>query len=541
MVVSGWSTVEVCDYPINIRGVHILSNVSDVISSLGKLETPYETLKTVNLEICQATLTARLQEVLSREELGDEHLPNLISCMKKQLEEIHTSFDQQLFKQLFYIFLPHYVQRGLITVKDKLEREELSKLADELLITNSKTAPNTVYALSATPKKYSKPLDTFEILSRVTTSLLTRERRSVSYELVVPIVLNNQNRTFLQQRAPGFLFMIKLLSNKPGLETKIRVGFQYRCSELANHKSGFLIPQSALTQLKQIVSHQIDCRRHTHAKARRLAPERYCIVREEFNSQLQQAIMRPSFNSWSSAQHVVTKKNGGICPNDLLVTSPNESTHETHLCLLFKQLKDYGIQMNIEKSAFEASSDCFLEHTVTGSGITLLKNKCQAICLQLSVNKHTVSPQQAFQPTSARFRLIHINLDGLLPCSDEQPNLISTCDFARTLQENMSKLRPVLLQLQNNSRPLSVKIFHNTLTSLYESIPYKSPYKHYTKVPFQFGVGLEKTVTIDRQDKQNTVSINWGKAAYILKTLTETPCPAPFTKKSVERKICSSL
>ena len=47
-----------------------------------------------------------------------------------------------------------------------------------------------------------------------------------------------------------------------------------------------------------------------HAKVRRLHPGRYKQAKQEFESLLKQSIIHPSCSNWSSAHHVVDKKNG---------------------------------------------------------------------------------------------------------------------------------------------------------------------------------------------------------------------------------------
>ena len=54
--------------------------------------------------------------------------------------------------------------------------------------------------------------------------------------------------------------------------------------------------------------------RPTHAKARRLAPECYKLAKAEFESLMRAGVLRPSSSNWSSALHIVDKKNGEIRP-----------------------------------------------------------------------------------------------------------------------------------------------------------------------------------------------------------------------------------
>ena len=111
----------------------VLSQVSDVIATAAQSETPYEDLKTAILTRLQSSVTARLQELLSKEELGNEKPSDLLRRMKKLLGESYRTFDQTLFHHLFYQRLPPSIQRNLFSVKSKLTIEELAELADEFM------------------------------------------------------------------------------------------------------------------------------------------------------------------------------------------------------------------------------------------------------------------------------------------------------------------------------------------------------------------------------------------------------------------------
>ena len=74
-------------------------------------------------------------------------------------------------------------------------------------------------------------------------------------------------------------------------------------------------PYSASVPIKHHVTHHIETTGPpVRAKARRLAPERYRQAKAEFESLLRQGVVRPSSSNWSSALHVVPKKNGDIRP-----------------------------------------------------------------------------------------------------------------------------------------------------------------------------------------------------------------------------------
>ena len=74
-------------------------------------------------------------------------------------------------------------------------------------------------------------------------------------------------------------------------------------------------PYSASLSVKHYVMHHIETTGPpVHDKACRLAPERYCQAKTEFESLMRQGIVRSSSSNWSSALHVVPKKNGDIQP-----------------------------------------------------------------------------------------------------------------------------------------------------------------------------------------------------------------------------------
>ncbi|KAK8373557.1 hypothetical protein O3P69_016124 [Scylla paramamosain] len=83
----------------------------------------------------QLAVSRRLQELLSKEELSGEKPTDLLRRMKKLLGDKYTSFDKELFLQLFYQRLPPDTQRCLFTVKNKLSVDELATLADEFMAT----------------------------------------------------------------------------------------------------------------------------------------------------------------------------------------------------------------------------------------------------------------------------------------------------------------------------------------------------------------------------------------------------------------------
>ena len=74
-------------------------------------------------------------------------------------------------------------------------------------------------------------------------------------------------------------------------------------------------PYSATRPVKHNVQHFIETTGPpVHAKARRLPPHRFRPAKAEYETLMQQGIIRPSSSNWSSALHIVDKKNGDIRP-----------------------------------------------------------------------------------------------------------------------------------------------------------------------------------------------------------------------------------
>ncbi|KAK8378394.1 hypothetical protein O3P69_011109 [Scylla paramamosain] len=116
-------------------------------------------MKTSKLLFCNAynLVSRRLQELLSKEELGGEKPTDLLRRMKKLLGDKYTSFDKELFLQLFYQRLPPDTQRCLFTVKNKLSVDELATLADEFMATLPQD-PNSYLRACFFPPKPHSPL-----------------------------------------------------------------------------------------------------------------------------------------------------------------------------------------------------------------------------------------------------------------------------------------------------------------------------------------------------------------------------------------------
>lgn len=160
----------------------VLSQVSDIITAASTSEHPYEDLKAALLQRLQSSVTTRLRELLSKEELGSEKPSDLLRRMTQLLGDKYQSFDRDLFKQLFYQRLPPAIQASLFSVKDSLEPDAIAKLADDFMASQP-PAPSVSAVASPEAAVLSKLLEQVSLLQTTVTSLqkqLDDTRRSRS-------------------------------------------------------------------------------------------------------------------------------------------------------------------------------------------------------------------------------------------------------------------------------------------------------------------------------------------------------------------------
>lgn len=65
--------------------------------------------------------------------------------------------------------------------------------------------------------------------------------------------------------------------------------------------------------------------------------------------------------------------------DDILIGSPDEKTHSSHLRQVFTRLRDYGLNIKLSKCIFGAQSLEFLSHTITSEGILPSQSRIEAI------------------------------------------------------------------------------------------------------------------------------------------------------------------
>ena len=144
----------------------VLTKVADVIQKAILSDTAYEDLKTAIISRLESSVSTRLQELLSKEELGNEKPSDLLRRMQRLLSDQYETFDQVLFRQLFYQRLPSEIQRGLFSVKDGLPLEDLARLADDFMSTVQ--AEKTTVSHVSAPTPTSDTLRLAELVSQLT-------------------------------------------------------------------------------------------------------------------------------------------------------------------------------------------------------------------------------------------------------------------------------------------------------------------------------------------------------------------------------------
>ncbi|XP_076036947.1 uncharacterized protein LOC143022564 [Oratosquilla oratoria] len=111
----------------------VLLQVSDTISKAPTSGAPYKDLKQAVLDRLESSEATRLQELLSKEELGNEKPSDLLRRMKRLLGDKYAAFDNSNLLHLFYQCLPPTIQGNLFSAKNKISLDELATLADDFM------------------------------------------------------------------------------------------------------------------------------------------------------------------------------------------------------------------------------------------------------------------------------------------------------------------------------------------------------------------------------------------------------------------------
>lgn len=175
------SSLKKMSHALTLLPHDVLTTLSDVVAASMNSDTPYEDLNNAFTTRLQSSLTARLQELLSKEQLGNGKPSDLLRRMKKLVGNTNH-IDNKLLTHLFYQRLPPSIQRNMFTVKDKLPLEDLAQLADEYMDTTPTEL--TVCNISSTTSEMRElklMMSTLiQQISDLSTLLLSERKRSAS-------------------------------------------------------------------------------------------------------------------------------------------------------------------------------------------------------------------------------------------------------------------------------------------------------------------------------------------------------------------------
>ena len=131
-------------YVITSPSPEIACEVRDLLIQPSE-ERPYDTLKAELIKRTAASEQRKLQQLLSREELGNRKPTQLLRRMKQLLGDHTPITDDAFLKQLFLQRLPANVQMVLASADPSTDLPKLAEMADKI---NEVASPPTVAATS---------------------------------------------------------------------------------------------------------------------------------------------------------------------------------------------------------------------------------------------------------------------------------------------------------------------------------------------------------------------------------------------------------
>lgn len=135
----------------------VAAELDDVLASVSLTEA-YDVLKSAILDRLEISERARIQQLLSEEDLGDRKPSQLLHRMKQLLGDSASQSQQPLLRELFLQRLPQ-AMRMVLAGSDDLALDKLAALADRIADYSAPGHPPVVAA--ATPSQPSR-LDRIE-------------------------------------------------------------------------------------------------------------------------------------------------------------------------------------------------------------------------------------------------------------------------------------------------------------------------------------------------------------------------------------------
>eukprot|EP00731_Ephydatia_muelleri_P009751 Em0005g337a len=332
------------DYVISSLNPEFAMEVRDLILN-PPAEIPYDSLKMELVKRTTASEQRKLQQLISGEELGDRKPTQLLRRMQQLLGDgLSASSDAtSFFRELFLQRLPANVRMVLASTDSTMEIYKLADMADKVIEVSapSVSAINSSAHSSDVKELRDEVPHLTDLVASLTTGPYHSRRRSSGTRPRTAKTLalgktpqpdangDKLPRPLIQsplfyEHSLGFSSLLMFGSPSSVQIFALLVDMQnhnpsIRPKDTSDPYSALLAEFPALIQVcssdtpvRHDVTHHIETTGPpVFARPRRLAPDRLCAAKQEFEHMLQLGIIRPSSSSWSSPLHMVPKKSSG--------------------------------------------------------------------------------------------------------------------------------------------------------------------------------------------------------------------------------------
>ena len=134
------------DYVISSLSPEFATEIHDLLIKLPE-ENPYSTFKTHLIKRTATSKQRKLQQLISRKELGDRKLTQLLRQMQQSLGDHGTTTDNSFLREFFLQCLPSNVRMVLASADSITTLETLADMADMIM----EVSTPTVATVSAPP------------------------------------------------------------------------------------------------------------------------------------------------------------------------------------------------------------------------------------------------------------------------------------------------------------------------------------------------------------------------------------------------------
>ncbi|XP_064464257.1 uncharacterized protein LOC135375494 [Ornithodoros turicata] len=136
----------------------VAAELDDVLAAV-QLDQAYDVLKTAILDRMAVSARAKLQQLLSHEDLGDRKPSHMLHRMKQLLGDSATEAQQPILRELFFQRLPQ-AMRVVLAGSEDLSLDRLATLADRIADYSEPPKPSI---MAAATSEQSPRLDRIEL------------------------------------------------------------------------------------------------------------------------------------------------------------------------------------------------------------------------------------------------------------------------------------------------------------------------------------------------------------------------------------------